>query len=224
LRLDDPRFPRPRTLAALRAVARGGWLPVSVYVGTAATSLVSTAATRGVAATASLDGLTQTLHLDGLLAFAARNPWAAIVVAALVAVLAALIYAAQRDTWREAAIVRRREMLRLMRERSARAMTAESLRDDLRQLQVALVDGTAAVAKESSAKPSELRARPARLTEISEMLNRDLGARAMWNVLMDQQMAAWQRRQRLWSGAMGIATIVIGGLLPVVLSSTVLGG
>jgi hypothetical protein len=40
---------------------------------------------------------------------------------------------------------------------------------------------------------------------------------------MEQQMAAWQRRQRLWSAGMGAATIAIGDLLPVLLSSAALG-
>jgi hypothetical protein len=224
LRLDDARYPRPRPLAALRSVGRVGWLPVSVYAGNAASGLVSTAAAHGVAATASRDALVQTLHLDGLLALAAQSPLAALLLAAVVVALGALIFFAQRDTRREAAIVRGRELMRLMQERAARAMTAESLRDDLRQLQAALADGTAAVAAEADPRPSDLGQRLARLTQISEMLNQDLAARAMWDALMEQQMSVWQRRQRVWSAGMGLASVVIGGLLPVVLSTGVVGG
>lgn len=218
LRLDDPRYPRPKALAALRGLARVGWLPVSVYVGNAATSLVTAVSSHGVAATASLAALGHTLRLDGLLALIASNPPVAALILVVVAALAALILLAQLDARREAVIVRSRELMRLMQERAARAMTAESLRDDLRELQAALADGTAAVAKVSDPHPADIRERLAQLTQISEMLNRDLAARGMWDALMERQMATWQRRQRFWSAAMGLASILIGGLLPLAMS------
>ncbi len=231
VRLDNARYPRPKALATLRTVGKAGWLPVTVYLGNTATGLVTAVSTHGISATTSMSALAHTLQLDGVLAFAQRNPAIAAAILVLILILGVLIRRAQLDAWREAAVVRSREMMRLMEERAARTMTAENLRDDLRELQTELAADSASIAKApskaSSKAPSEpssdIQERLARLAQIGEILSRDLAARAAWDALMEQQMAAWQRRQRLWSAGMGAATIAIGGLLPVLLSPAALG-
>ncbi len=228
LRLDDPRYPRPALLAGLRTVGRLGWLPATVYLGNAATNLVTTLSGHGVAAVSTLDGFAGALQLGGFLQLAQRNLWAAAAIVALLAALGVLIYLAQRDTRREAAVARMRDMTRLLQERSTRTMTAETLRDELRTLQAELATDSSALQREAkqaanaasddaTSQDSTLAERLARLAEISEMLSRDLGAQALWDELMRQRMARWQRRQRLLSAAMGAATILIGGLLPMLL-------
>jgi hypothetical protein len=223
LRADDPRYPLSKALATLRNAGKLGWLPVTVYLGNAASGLITAVSTQGIGATMSMTGLAHTLQFDGVLAFTQRTPVIAAVILGLVAIFVFLIRQAHLDAWREAAVVSSREIMRLMEERAARTMTAESLRDDLRQLQTALAADTVSVAKPPSEQPSDIKERLARLTEISEMLSRDLAARAMWDELMDQRMTTWQRRQRLWSAGMGAATIAIGGLLPVLLNAGTLG-
>lgn len=230
LRPDDLRYPRAKALAAARTVGRLAWLPVTVYLGNAATNLVTTLSAQGVAAVATLDGFAGALQLRGFVQVAQRNPWAAAAILALLAVVGGLIYLAQRDTRREAAVLRMREMLRLIDERAARTMSAETLRDELRALQAVLAADTSALklaasqeAKGAGQAVPQLAGQLARLGEISAMLSRDLGTQAMWDELMSQQMAAWQRRERLLAAGMSAATILIGGLLPLLFNPGAIG-
>lgn len=234
LRPDDLRYPRAKALAAARTVGRLAWLPVTVYLGNAATNLVTTLSAQGAAAVSTLDGFAGALQLRSFLQLAQRNLWAAVAILALLAALAVLISLAQRDTRREAAVLRMREMLRVMDARTARTMSAEALRDELRALQDALATDSSALdalekdagkgaEKDANQAAPLLAARLARLGEISEMLSRDLGTQALWDDLMSRQMAAWQRRERLLSAGMGAATIVIGGLLPMLLNPSAFG-
>src|SRR5690348_12364074 len=55
LRPDDPRYPRAKALSAVRSAARIGWLPITVYLGSAATNVVTALSTQGVAATMNLN-------------------------------------------------------------------------------------------------------------------------------------------------------------------------
>jgi hypothetical protein len=219
LRPEDPRYPRPKPVVALRAIGKVGWLPFTVYVGNAATGLVTAFAAHGLGAAMNPATLTHTLLLDGAMTLAQRSPLVGGGLLALLAALLLLVRVAYLDARREVAILRSRDMISWMQARSERAMTADRLRDDLRALREQLSDDRAALPTDPGARNAALKQRLTSLTAISEMLSGDLALRAMWDEAMARQMATWDRRQRLSMMGTGVATIAIGGLLPILLTS-----
>jgi hypothetical protein len=240
---DDPRYPRPKVIAALRSCGRLTWLPASVVVGSAATTLITTAAATGLGATTSATArataLAQIAHgvgLDFFLSVVQRNPALAVGALVVLAALALLINRSSVDLHRERAVLRQREMLRMLERRAAQSMTVESLRADLLALQTQIAAGTsllrdspmwqdavwmldAALAQEQAGGAGEAQtARVTRLARIGEMLSQGLALKTMWDEMMEHQMALWRRRQRLGSVATGGATIALGGLLPVLMN------
>ena len=217
---NDARYPRPGWYSVVRWIARLAWIPFSVYLGAVASNLVAFGAHKGVSVFVSATALTQAMMADHLLALAGRSPATAALIIVPLLILAGFGRVVFRDQRREAAVLRVREMQRMVAAWEARSAMAADLSREITALQSEITAAAELLGAQPPLSGAEkvraLRQRIARLTEISAQLSQDVDVKRLMDEAVGQQMAAWERQQRVFGLVLGLTTLAAGWTIPLI--------